>query len=72
MNKFRFALELIDIDRLQIDYFTRSPDGRQVRCGVEFAPSGEIEAYHVLPYHPADVSGGYAGKAERVEANGLT
>jgi lambda family phage portal protein len=53
-NKFRFALQLIEIDCLDIDLNATLPGGWHVRMGVEYDEWHSPVAYHVFSSHPGD------------------
>lgn len=54
-NDYGFALQLIDIDRLDTAKNEILPNGRLVKMGVELASTGEPLAYHLLKQHPNDM-----------------
>ena len=51
-----FALELIEADRLAVEYDTLrpAPDGHEIVRGVEIDQLGKPVAYHVYKTHPSD------------------
>lgn len=51
-----FALELIEADRLAVEYDTLrpSPDGNEIIRGIEVDSLGKPVAYHVYKTHPSD------------------
>ena len=53
-NPFGFALQLLEIDHLDIDYTTALPNGNQVRMGVEVDKWSRPVAYYLLTSHPGD------------------
>jgi len=53
-NDFRYALQLLEIDHLDIDYNAALPGGNEVRMGVEFDGWQSPIAYHLLTAHPGD------------------
>ena len=56
-NPFGFALQLIEADRLDVDYTQELRNGRMVRMGVELDRYERPVAYHILTRHPGDVRG---------------
>jgi lambda family phage portal protein len=62
-NKWRFALQLLESDHLDIDYINRRlPNGNQVYMGVEVNQWLRPIAYHILAAHPGDGTYLYNGK----------
>ena len=69
-NEFGFGLQLVSIDRLDIELNRDLGGGAIIRMGVEMASSGEPIAYHLLTRHPGDRVSRYGGKMyERVPAS---
>lgn len=68
-NEFGFALQVIDIDRLDTNYNVAPATGRNaVIMGVEVDDTRRPVAYHIFSRHPNDaVSGG--GQRERILAS---
>jgi lambda family phage portal protein len=54
-NKYRFAIELIECDRLDQNYMGRSPQGNQIRFSVELDKYNAPVAYWILTRHPGDL-----------------
>lgn len=55
-NRFRFAVEPIEIDRLDHNYSTAADrNGRRIRFGIELDERSRHVAYHILTRHPGDV-----------------
>lgn len=54
-NDYRFALQLLDIDRLDTAKNEELPDGRVIKMGVELSRAGEPIAYHLRTRHPGDI-----------------
>lgn len=53
-NPFRYSLQLLEADHLDIDYTRNLPNGNTVRMGVEFDSQRRRVAYHFLSDHPGD------------------
>jgi lambda family phage portal protein len=47
-------LQVIEADRLDLDYNVINTEGNQVRFGVEFGEHRQVVAYHLLTEHPGD------------------
>ncbi len=60
-----YALQFIDVDRLDEQYNDDLPDGRRIRMGVEIDRTGRPLAYHVLNRHPGDFRNTLSGVADR-------
>jgi len=56
INRFGIALQLLDIDRLEVSDNRRLADGNIVRMGVELNPAGRPVAYWLRTTHPGDNS----------------
>lgn len=54
VNAFGFALQVLDIDRLDIDRNEELRNGNIIKMGVEVTPYGKPVAYHLLTRHPGD------------------
>lgn len=54
-SKFRFALELIEIDQLDHDYNEANRDGSVTKMGVRTAATGETLGYFILRNHPGEL-----------------
>jgi lambda family phage portal protein len=54
VNKFGYALQVLDIDRLMVHNQRRLANGNVVRMGVEIDPMGKPVAYWVRQAHPYD------------------
>ncbi|WBU59013.1 phage portal protein [Paracoccus albus] len=61
-----FQFEMIEADRL--DKSITSHGLNQVVEGVEYGPTGQIEAYHLPPYHPGSVEIPRSRTTSRVSA----
>lgn len=53
-NRFGFALQVLDIDRLDLNRNEELRDGNIIKMGVEISPVGEPVAYHLRTKHPGD------------------
>lgn len=60
-NDFKFALQFIDIDWLDISYNVVLPNGHEVRMGKEYNQWKECVAYHILVKNPGDWMWGTVG-----------
>lgn len=68
-NPFGFALQLLEIDQLDLCLHRLLEDGNEIRFGIEYTPLGRPVAYYVLSRHPGDFSSGRVGvKSTRVDA----
>lgn len=57
-NRFGFALQLWEVDHLDLDKFAALSDGGQIRFGLEFDPMGRPRAYWLKGAHPGDLFNG--------------
>lgn len=73
VNPYGFGLQLLDIDRLDINRNEELRNGNLIKMGVEISPVGEPVAYHLLTKHPGDsVYATYQGvQYERVPARDI-
>lgn len=56
-NKFNFALQFLDPDQLDTNYYLmQMQNGNVIRMGVEMNPDGRPVAYHFWDRHPAEWS----------------
>lgn len=56
-NKFNFALQFIDPDQLDTNYYLQQmANGNSIRMGVEMDVDGRPVAYHFWDHHPAEWS----------------
>lgn len=71
VNDFGFGLQLLDIDRLDVNRNEELKNGNIIKMGVEITPVGRPVAYHLLTKHPGDyVYATLAGQRyERVPAS---
>lgn len=69
-NRFNFALQIWEIDHLDVQKFEDRRDGSCIRFGIEYNPDRRPVAYWLVVNHPGDNSVGFhAGmKSERVPA----
>lgn len=71
-NRWNFALQLIDIDRLPIGYHVDLRNGSRIVMGVEINRYGRPVAYHLHRQHPGTSAGAYAyADMERVPATDI-
>lgn len=70
-NGFGFALQVLDVDRLDIDKNEVLPDGRRVVMGVELSPFGAPVAYWMHKGHPSNTEWQTIGRWERVPATDI-
>ncbi len=54
-NKFKFSLQMLEIDYLDLDYNARMANGNEVRFGVEFDGWRKPVAFYLLTANPGDV-----------------
>lgn len=66
---YRYQLQVLAIDRLDINYNGKAANGNQVRMGVEFDSTGKKTAYYVLLRNPNDSLSLGMQKHERIAAN---
>lgn len=57
-NRFNFALQLWEIDHLDVLKFSMRADGSCIRFGIEYNPDRRPVAYWLKAQHPGDMSGG--------------
>lgn len=67
-NRFGFALQILDVDRLDVDRNEAYPDGRRVVMGVEQTGNGVPLAYWLHKSHPSNSEWQSIGKWDRVPA----
>lgn len=73
LNPFGYALQILDIDRLEVGYNAQMPNGNIVRMSVEIDTYGRPVAYWLRSTHPND-SGpgvGVGVQRERVPASDI-
>lgn len=72
-NRWRFAVQLIEVDALDLWYNTTNvPTGNRVTTGVETDKLGRPAAYWLLDFYEADLfANQYTGQRVRVPANEL-
>ena len=54
-NKFRFALELIEIDKLDTDYSATDSDGSLTKLGIKYDKLNQVVGYYILRDHPGEL-----------------
>lgn len=64
-NVFRFALQILEADQLEVTYNEDLGNGSYVRMGIEFNVWGRPVAYHILTKHPGDMTLYAPSKAKR-------
>lgn len=55
-NAFRFALQVLEADQLDVNLNKDLGNGSYIRMGIEFNPWGRPVAYHILTKHPGDLT----------------
>ena len=68
-NPFRFALQVVEIDHLDVEYTAKLENGNTVRMGVESDKWDRPVAYHLLTNHRGDEYLGKPTARERVSAD---
>lgn len=71
INRYNFAIQVLDVDRLDVKRNETYPDGRRCVMGVELAASGRPLAYWLTTNHPASSEWQTVGKYERVPASDI-
>ncbi len=74
VNKFGFALQILDIDRLDQNYNQELKNGNVIKMGVELNPYGKPVAYHIKKYKNQSVNSNEAfdvNNYERIVADDL-
>lgn len=56
-NDFNYAIDCLEIDRLDHNYMGLSPNGNNIRFGIEYDEFNAPVAYWLLTRHPGDVFG---------------
>ncbi len=56
-NRYRFAIQVVEIDHLDSDYNQTLPNGNIIRMGIECDKWGKAVAYHILNGHEGDEFG---------------
>jgi len=64
-NRFRYALQLLDADRLDLHLNRDLPDGTRIRMGVELDAWGAPRAYHLLEGPRPALGYSYGGRNYR-------
>lgn len=70
-NRFNFALELIDVDRIDTTHTELLPNGGRVIMGVEQDAAGRTLALHLFQNHPNDLAGSQQRRKIRVPVSEL-
>lgn len=70
-NPFRFALQVVEIDHLDVEYTAKLKSGNTVRMGVELNEWEKPVAYHLLTNHTGDEYLGQPTARERVSADDM-
>lgn len=65
-NRFGFAVQVWEIDHLDLQKFARLSNGGEIRFGIEFDAMRRVVAYWLMAQHPGDSfnSGGYASPSQ--------
>lgn len=72
VNKFGFALRMVEIDYLDVNYNTLLQNGNRIVMGVEKNGIDKTVAYHLLNKHPGDLLFGSSPKDRvRVDAGDI-
>jgi len=58
-NRFGFALQIWEIDHLDLNKFQMLSDGSEIRFGIERDPQGRVAAYWMMARHPGDMGGSF-------------
>lgn len=58
-NRFGFALQLWEIDHLDLQKFATLTNGGEIRFGIEYDANSVVVAYWLFAKHPGDYVGGY-------------
>ena len=70
INRFHFALQVIEADMVPVDKNDQLSNGNTIRMGVELNQFDKPVAYHVLERHPGNGAFGItAGKTIRIPAD---
>ena len=69
-NPWRFRLQFIDPDRIDVEYNGSASNGAEIRMGVEIDKGGKPLAYYVDQKHPDDYqfAAGYGVQRQRIPA----
>lgn len=65
-NKFGFALQIWEIDHLDLLKFETRADGTEIRFGIESNAMGRVTHFWLMGRHPGDISGGSFGSAKSI------
>jgi lambda family phage portal protein len=72
-NPWRFRLQFIDPDRVDVEYNGPAGNGNEIRMGVEIDKAGKPLAYYVDQKHPDDYqfAAGYGVQRQRIPAESV-
>lgn len=70
-NPFRFALQVVEIDHLDVEHTAKLKNGNTIRMGVEVDKWEKPVAYHLLTNHTGDDYLGTPTARERVPASDM-
>lgn len=70
-NRYNFALELIDVDRIDTQQTELLPNGNRIVMGVEQDEAGRTLALHLYQSHPNDLRGAQQRRKIRVPVEEL-
>lgn len=62
-NKYGFALSILEIDHLDVDY---TDINKNIKMGIQYDTNNKPIAYHVYPSHPGDLTYSYTYQERRV------
>ena len=65
-NKWKYALQILECDRLNINYNAILTNGNQIKMGVEIDEWERPVAYHLLVNHPGENTYNYAGQEYQI------
>lgn len=69
VNRWGFALQVLDIDRLPVTMNSTADNGNAIRMGIELDGAGRPVAYHLCKSHPNGGMLGLSSETERVPAS---
>lgn len=68
-NRFGFALQIWEIDHLDMMRFEQLAGGGEIRFGIEYDASKVVVAYWLFAKHPGDYNGSGSGRSTRFPAS---